>query len=224
MITALPKDRLHQIREKKSQEISLHYLESLESGYYENDEDNSYCVKATVPAGAAATAARESADVGQFRVITMPGGAAQLYRMSASARNTSQPTCLQVFNYCIPVGDYDKLIPAAFSVSSWLTEASQFDALGRRDRAMDIIFGEIDAMLRKSEFDKCNRLLAMLNVNDLSTSMLVAFLAITSKAHVRLPARATLYSLIESRLHDHPNRARLLSGLKEPASNESGFY
>jgi hypothetical protein len=232
MITAVSKNELNRIKEKRSEEISPRYLENFENGYYEEGEENEeskvvICSKGRISAAQAKQSDKAQAILvsGKYRIVTVPIGNASLQDPSPKRLSVyAGPTGEQVFWIAYPENEFEKAMPAAFPASLWLNEALEFERNGRRDRALDIIFSEMDKLFRKGDFDVCNRLLELLDVDHLSPNLLIAFLTITLSAHEWLPARTDFYSRIENRLAHQPNKAKLLSGLKGPALHGPRFY
>src|ERR1041385_2288172 len=220
MITAVANDELNRINERRPEEISPRFLESLEEGYYEEGEETAIFFKGNIPAAQLQQLARQQVVLvsGKYRIITIPIGAASLHEHPARAIEGG-PTGEPVFRFAYPANVFERRIPAAFPASLWLNEALEFEKSGRRDRALDIIFAETDKLLRKGEFDACNRLLQSLDVDHLSINLLIAFLTITLPAHESIPAREVFYSRVERRLDKHPNKAKLLSGLRGPSAH-----
>lgn len=233
MITTIPDRDLNRLKEKRGEEILTQYLENFERGYYEEGEESEdaedvVCTKVKIPAAqvSALRGLQGAVFAGGHRVITIPVGNVILPEEEVRERPRfyGGPTVEPVLRIAYPVAVYEKAMPAAFPASLWLYDALDLERTGRRDRALDIIYTEIDKLLRRGEFDICNRLLELLDVNNLSPSLLIAFLTITLPAHERLPARGEFYSRVEKYFVNFANRAKLLSGLKGPQTYGPRFY
>ena len=226
MIIDLSEKQLNRIREKRSEEISAQFLESFETGYYEEAEATDVAIisKGRIPAAQTRPLSRPAIFVsGSYRVINIPMQNMMpleepIKRGSPIGGPTQSMLCV-----AYPMGAFEKTLPAAFPASLWINEAVDFERNGRRDRALDIVFTEMDKLLRKGDFDLCNRILELLDVDNLSPNLLIAFLTITLRAHERLPARAILYSRVEERFSNRANKDKLLSGLKGPANGPRFF-
>ncbi len=78
------------------------------------------------------------------------------------------------------------------------------------DKAMDVVFDEIDGMLGRGSFDCCDDLLPMIDVTRLDSNLMVGFLTITLPAKDKLKNRDALVKRIEQELDD----PKLLDGLR----------
>lgn len=232
MITIIPPNELDRLKEKRVEEISPQYLENFERGYYDEGEENEesrvvICSKAKIPSAQLMEFGKGQAAIvaGSYCVITVPMGNVSMQEFFPNRPGVyGGPTIEPVFRIAYPANVFPKAMPAAFPASLWLYDALDFERNGRRDRALDIIFSEIDKLFRKGDFDVCNRLLELLDIEHLSPNLLIAFLTITLPAHEWLPARPNFYSRVEKRLANQPNRTKMLSGLKGPLSNGPRFY
>ena len=68
------------------------------------------------------------------------------------------------------------------------------------DRAMDVMYESIDALLCAGRFDEVDQALKGVDLDRLSKQLQVGLLTITFAARSRLPSRVALYADIHSRL------------------------
>ncbi len=226
---AIPKNELYRLKEKRVEEISPQYLENFEKGCYDEGEEEGNIVifsKAKIPAGQARKwdGRNAVAAAGNYCVVTVPMKNVSIHESFAKRFENEGPTSESVFRIAYPSNVFEKAMPAASPISLWLYEALDLERNGRRDRALDIIFSEVDKLFRNGDFDTCNKMLDLLDANRLSPNLLVAFLTITLSAHAWLPAREAFYFRVEKRLANQPNKAKLLSGLKGPPLHGPRFY
>jgi hypothetical protein len=86
---------------------------------------------------------------------------------------------------------------------------------GNIDSALDLIYDQIDEMLRKAEFSKLDLVLAELPVSDLSIDLLLGILTATLPARSRLSNRAHLFAEIVGVLTERREyQDGLLTGLE----------
>lgn len=81
------------------------------------------------------------------------------------------------------------------------------------DRAIDVTFERIDALLCEGKFSACDQLLDRVDTERLDSNLMVAFLSITAAARDKLPARARLRTQVASavrRLKGEAYEARLM--------------
>lgn len=99
---------------------------------------------------------------------------------------------------------------------AWLLDVYSLEHQQEREAAIDLVFDKIDELLREAAFDRCDEILQSVDVQRLSTSLMVAFLSITLAAKKELSSRAALVGRIEARLGElEPHRLEgLLVGLR----------
>ena len=102
------------------------------------------------------------------------------------------------------------------SAPTWLGDVYALVDGGHIDRAVDIVFDQIDDLLIAENFGRCNELLLTVDPQRLDTHLMVSVLSITKSAACRLPNRAILFHRVEERLRVvAPDRiVRLLDGLR----------
>lgn len=80
--------------------------------------------------------------------------------------------------------------------SSWLSTLYDLED----EPAADMVFDEIDTLLSSREFLKCDKILQVIDVDRLNTSILISFLSATLPAKNILSNRPGLVQRIEKRL------------------------
>lgn len=100
----------------------------------------------------------------------------------------------------------------------WIVEMmakiDEFEKLDRRDHAIDLVFRLVDKLLRDGEFAKCDRMLEVVDVKVLTTTMMIAFLSITRAASDKLQQRQGFLERVEVQLANDPTKDKLLLGLR----------
>ena len=79
-------------------------------------------------------------------------------------------------------------------------DIEQLDRAGQTRKALSLLFTKIDELLRKSEFDKVNKTLEGLIIDNYSMLLLVGFLTITLAAKSKLPYRKNLFEKIKNKI------------------------
>lgn len=84
------------------------------------------------------------------------------------------------------------------------------------DEACDILYQDMDSMFLDGEFDQCNEMLKLINLDKLDINLLVGLLSITYAAKDKLPYRDNLYNKIQQKfdLLCSDRKEKLLVGLK----------
>jgi hypothetical protein len=72
---------------------------------------------------------------------------------------------------------------------NWFNEASFLDLLGHKDSALDVVYRNIDLILRQRHLEGLDCLFAQLDPRLLSTDLILAFLTATLPAKNSLPNR-----------------------------------
>jgi hypothetical protein len=100
----------------------------------------------------------------------------------------------------------------------WLEHLYRLEADGQHDAAVDMVFDNVDDLLRAGSFSACDDLLTVVDVDQLSTWSIVAFLVVTNAAKWLLQTRSAFCERARHRVEAlAPARAhRLLSGLMGP--------
>jgi len=224
---AIPEFQLGRLTEKPDEDISARYLEGLEAGAYADFDAGENNVltwtKGNIRAADLPTY-KSVFTAGKYRVIQVPiGGPTQSWRLGLK-QSVNEPTLQPVLRISFEEEQSEKVMSAASPLQYCYNEALQYEAEGRRDQAIDIIFSEIDKLFRHDQFDACNRFLGAVNVETLSANLVVALLTITLPASQRLPERARLFERVKNRFKDRPDCDKLLSGLEGPPPNGPRFY
>jgi hypothetical protein len=102
---------------------------------------------------------------------------------------------------------------------TWVDDMYECDAAGRRDKAIDILYDTIDRLLYAGEFETVAEFMdTTLDIERVSTSLLLGVLTITLCAAAQLPSRADLVTRIEAELHARKKSPKeieeLLRGLR----------
>lgn len=97
----------------------------------------------------------------------------------------------------------------------WLEHLYCLEADGQHDAAVDMVFDQVDELLRQGAFPTCDSLLQAVDVERLGLYALIAFLAATNAAKKLLVSRPTFFQRVRTRAEVlAPQRAsRLVSGL-----------
>jgi hypothetical protein len=108
-------------------------------------------------------------------------------------------------------------VASATSLRAHLMRAQELEKKGRVADAMDIVFKEVDAALRRGRigFGECDELLENLDIATLSLRMLMGLLSITLAASRGLPSRRRFFNAAYRELKSQgkdPNR--LIGGLR----------
>lgn len=85
-------------------------------------------------------------------------------------------------------------------IDNFLDKVYLLSRLDKVDSATDLIFDYIDWLLRAGEFNTCNELLLRVDVEKLTTTLMLSFLTITAAAKSKLGARSDMYQRVESRM------------------------
>jgi hypothetical protein len=223
MITAVSRSELNCIKDKSLDDITPEDLEAFEWGDYERaEEDTGFSVRVDIPAAPRST--RAAFVQGSYRMLTLSVRQSPQPQRSANVMAMAGAPTSQEFLVAFPQQYFERIMPAAFAPLLWLNEALSLEKANRRDRCLDIIFNEVDKLFRRGEFQICDRLLQMLDVEHLSINLLIGFLTITAAAQELLPARELFYSRIEKRLAADPRKDKLLVGLKGASRNAPHFF
>ena len=83
----------------------------------------------------------------------------------------------------------------------WLTDAVSLENAGREDEALDLVYRNVDELLRNGQFNDVETLIREVNVDDLPTDVMLGILSITLSARGHLPSRTRFV-----------NQARILLG------------
>lgn len=84
-----------------------------------------------------------------------------------------------------------------------------------KDKAIDFVFDAIDELLRKGKFTKVNSVIAGIEVEDMSTTLLLTFLTTTAPARSKLPFRPEFYNKVEKTILNRGKlKDNILYGLK----------
>jgi hypothetical protein len=96
----------------------------------------------------------------------------------------------------------DGLVGAASDrrIASFLDEVYALAGTSDLDTASDRIFDFVDRLLCDDQFDACDDVLEMVDVEKLPTTLMRSFLSITAAAKGKLPSRPALYRKIEQRM------------------------
>jgi hypothetical protein len=106
-----------------------------------------------------------------------------------------------------PVGDPQK----------WLNTVYRLCDEQKFNPAIDLVLDTLDDLLSERDVEMCNNLLKRVDVKQLPTVVLLAFLAETARAREQLTARSELYRKVEEKLLTEKPRAKvdaLLGSLK----------
>lgn len=218
MITALPPDRLNNIVERKPEQIGVNFLDIFEAGSYSELPENVYLERAFIPSAEIKLQQNEPFEAGSYTVFTLPLPVVELTESAPTHRELALRVAIPSDSFQHLVGVpaamwNDNTIPSV-NAKLWGQEVIQAESSDRRDRALDIIFREVDTMLSNGEFERCNQLLRMLDVDNHSTNLLLGYLSITFAAADKLAARDEFLNRVEQRLKNYPYRDRLLAGLR----------
>lgn len=119
------------------------------------------------------------------------------------------------------MGDYDIDIEIEIEIASdqslmWLDDVYSLVVKGKPDDAVDIVYENVDRMLERGEFERCDSFLRVVDLSRLDTNVMVALLSITMPAATKLKARAEVLASIEKNLRAlAPGRVeRILGGLR----------
>jgi len=105
-------------------------------------------------------------------------------------------------------------LAAAKISDQWLAEAQHLDSSGEVDRALDLIYTKMNALLNSRQFAVCDRILRKAQVNDHSTDILLALLTTTLPPADLLPSRSSFIDRVRSVFDDrNEDTAALLAGL-----------
>jgi len=98
----------------------------------------------------------------------------------------------------------------------WLDRVYTFDAEGKVDDALDVLYDAIDDLFDGGHFAHLDAAIREIDVNRLSSALLVGLLSITLAARDHLVEREGLVRAVERRLQEiYPgNVADLLKGLR----------
>ncbi len=83
-------------------------------------------------------------------------------------------------------------------IESFLDGARRLESRGAVDAALDLIYDQVDEMLKAGKFDQVNQLLSTVEANSLSLDLLLGLLTVTLPARCRLPARSRLFREAET--------------------------
>lgn len=99
---------------------------------------------------------------------------------------------------------------------SWVKVVERLAGAGRKARALDVLYTNVDAAMSVGEFEAIDGILASLDLDAFDTSLQLGFLSITRAAKDKLKERAGLYGRIHARLvASDPTRVdALLQGLE----------
>jgi hypothetical protein len=219
MITAIPPDLLSKIKDKRPQDIRWTDFEEAEYAVQDydayalqNNEGGFTVVRAYVdprPASDQKTFADARIDPNGLAIFTVLSSpeipAAGFYQHPASSA-LSMPA----LRMSLPT----KNLVNDNTPNGWFHEALLNERSHRRDKALDIIFLEVDMMLRQGEFERCNEFLMRVNIEELPITLMVSLLMITLAANEKLPARKTLFDRVREKLQTQPGKLTLLQGLE----------
>ena len=98
----------------------------------------------------------------------------------------------------------------------WVDDVYSFVAKSKTDAAIDVLFGNFNALLKRSAFEFCDSALRSLDFKRLDVTTMISVLSITRPASSHLKARAEVVRDIEKALRERvPERAeRLLQNLR----------
>jgi hypothetical protein len=106
----------------------------------------------------------------------------------------------------------------------WLDKAIEEDKAGRQSSAVDIIFDRVDRLLNSGNFAEVDSILAVIPIEGLTLTFLMALLSITLPASSHLSSRAKFFGKVWQRCIDQGRDAqKLLGGLREWSGNGSGL-
>ena len=94
--------------------------------------------------------------------------------------------------------------------------AVALEKVGKKRRALDLLYRLVDSYFRRDDFAGCDSFLARVNVGSMGTHLMVGLLTVTAIERERLPSRKSLVAQIRRRMEKvAPDRMeRLLSGLE----------
>lgn len=99
-------------------------------------------------------------------------------------------------------------------VSDFIRRAKDFEKAGHSDLALDIIYDEIDDLLRARRFALCTSILDGTDTAQCSADILLALLTATLPAKSELPTRLLFFQRVERELGQrHECEEGLLDGL-----------
>ena len=100
--------------------------------------------------------------------------------------------------------------------ASFLTYANKLERAGYSDASLDLVYDEIDELLRNNRFTDIDEILRETPVEDCSTKILLAILTATAPAKTVLAMRSEFFqrvkSILASRKESEPG---LLDGLEQ---------
>lgn len=97
----------------------------------------------------------------------------------------------------------------------FLQRAMRLEKQGAVDAALDLVYDQVDGMLKTGRFDQVNRLLSMVEAESLSLDLLLGLLTVTLPARSKLPDRGRLFSGAETALKKRGQwEEGLLAGLE----------
>lgn len=99
---------------------------------------------------------------------------------------------------------------SASSACSWLDGARRLDRQEQTDAALDLLYDNVDELLRGGRFAELGRLLDAVQTAEYSADLLLGLLTATLPARSRLPARAAFFERVQRTLQQ---RGELESGL-----------
>ena len=98
---------------------------------------------------------------------------------------------------------------------SFLESARRLESLGHIDKALDMVYGHFDSLLRAGDYQRVDSLLASVDPKAFGTDLLLGFLTITLPAKERLASRGRLFGSIEQELRARGDwEDNLLAGLE----------
>jgi hypothetical protein len=88
------------------------------------------------------------------------------------------------------------------SGESFLKRANRLDAKGHTDKALDLVYDQVDELMWNGSFQKLDSILASVHAADYSADLLLGILTATFPGHHRLPVRKKLYEETERVLRE----------------------
>jgi len=97
----------------------------------------------------------------------------------------------------------------------FIGRAGQLDRRGQTDAALDLIYDQIDTLLRSGDLPRIDAVLQRADVNSLSTDLLLGLLTATLPARTRLASRRGFFNRVEAVLRKRGDwEDGLLNGLE----------
>jgi len=86
------------------------------------------------------------------------------------------------------------------STFDWLSDLYVMIKNGSTDKAIDLLIDEVDDLLSDGEFERCDDLMGLIDLDRLDVDLLVGVLSVTLGAAELLPSRPGLIEQVEERL------------------------